>query len=127
MLNSLSQEFGAKASPARQAAMEALRQKADVDAQFADAIKNAGNVVLGHLFLDANRAKYADRNRRGLLQYRLAKRFPRSSRISQARKTSILATRGFKPVARWPKASRPTCRNSRRRGFLRFLQYQSRR
>ena len=60
MLNSLSQEFGAKASPARQAAMEALRQKADVDAQFADAIKNAGNVVLGHLFLDANRAKYAD-------------------------------------------------------------------
>jgi len=60
LLNDLNKEFGPNASPAQQKAMESLRQEADVDAQFTDAIKTAGNVVLGHVFLDADRAKYAD-------------------------------------------------------------------
>ncbi len=60
MLNKLNRDFGAKASPAQKEEVEDLRLQADIDAQFADAIKNAGNVVVGHLFLDADRAKYAD-------------------------------------------------------------------
>ncbi|MGC2110707.1 MAG: adenylate/guanylate cyclase domain-containing protein [Candidatus Korobacteraceae bacterium] len=60
MLSGLKKEFGPKATPAQQKAMEDLRQRADVDAQFANAIKDAGNIVLGHLFLGADRAKYAD-------------------------------------------------------------------
>jgi adenylate cyclase len=47
-------------SPKQKQEVEALRQQADVDAQFADALKDAGNVVLGHVFLDADRARYAD-------------------------------------------------------------------
>jgi adenylate cyclase len=37
-----------------------LEQQSDVDAQFAAALKNAGNVVLGHLFLSADRSKFTD-------------------------------------------------------------------
>lgn len=63
VLRTLKQELGTKATPAQREAIEALQQKADVDAQFAEAIKNAGNVVLGHLFLGADRAKYTDPKR----------------------------------------------------------------
>ena len=37
-----------------------LRTEADQDAQFAAVLKQAGNVVLGHVFLDAQRAQLAD-------------------------------------------------------------------
>ena len=37
-----------------------LEQQSDVDAQFAAALKNAGNVVLGHLFLSPDRSKFTD-------------------------------------------------------------------
>jgi adenylate cyclase len=37
-----------------------LRADIDQDAQFAAAIKQAGNVVLGHVFLDAKHAQFAD-------------------------------------------------------------------
>jgi adenylate cyclase len=60
VLNTLGAEFAKKATPAQQQKIHALQQQVDVDRQFADALKDAGNVVLGHLFLDADRAKYAD-------------------------------------------------------------------
>ena len=60
VLDRMNQEFGAKATPAQRQTMAALRQQADVDAQFANVLQSAGNVVLGHLFLDADRAKFQD-------------------------------------------------------------------
>ena len=40
--------------------IQQLEQQSDVDAQFAAALKDAGNVVLGHLFLSAERSKFSD-------------------------------------------------------------------
>ena len=60
MLGTLRKELGKKADQKLQKDMDLLQKQADVDAQFADALKSAGNVVLGHLFLDADRAKYSD-------------------------------------------------------------------
>ncbi len=40
--------------------LQQLEQQSDVDAQFAGALKDAGNVVLGHLFLSAQRSKFMD-------------------------------------------------------------------
>ena len=40
--------------------VEALRQQADVDTQFADALSDSGNVVLGHLFLMGAPGKATD-------------------------------------------------------------------
>ncbi len=60
MLGKLRQELGTKVDKKVENDIEALQKQADVDAQFADALKGAGNVVLGHLFLDADRAKYYD-------------------------------------------------------------------
>ena len=48
------------ANPLRRQTFEDLWKQADVDTQFAHAIKDAGNVVLGHLFLGPDRAQYAD-------------------------------------------------------------------
>lgn len=45
---------------ALQAKLQQLEQQSDVDAQFAAALKDAGNVVLGHLFLSADRSKFTD-------------------------------------------------------------------
>ncbi|HZP22207.1 MAG TPA: adenylate/guanylate cyclase domain-containing protein, partial [Terriglobales bacterium] len=57
--------------------LEAAAKRADVDAQFADALKDAGNVVLGHLFLDADRARFADpKQAQDYLNIVLFKAFP---------------------------------------------------
>ncbi|MGB8782883.1 MAG: CHASE2 domain-containing protein [Terriglobales bacterium] len=40
--------------------VQQLQEQSDVDAQFAAALKQAGNVVLGHLFLSAERSKFTD-------------------------------------------------------------------
>ncbi len=60
MLARLRQELGINASPQLRKKIERLQQQSDVDAEFSAALKDAGNVVLGHLFLDAERAKSAD-------------------------------------------------------------------
>src|SRR5271167_2050694 len=60
MLDNLRKKLGKKTDKKLQEDIDALQKQADVDTQFADALKSAGNVVLGHLFLDADRAKYAD-------------------------------------------------------------------
>ncbi len=60
MLAALRKELGTRTATKLQEKMEVFQQQADVDAQFADALKNAGNVVLGHDFLEADRAKYWD-------------------------------------------------------------------
>ncbi len=51
---------GMSASPQLLRKIVQLRAETDQDAQFAAAIKQAGNVVLGHVFLDAQRAQLAD-------------------------------------------------------------------
>jgi len=60
MLSKLKQDFAKQTTPKEQQEIQGFWQQADVDAQFATALKQAGNVVLGHLFLDADRAKYQD-------------------------------------------------------------------
>ena len=40
--------------------IQQLQQRSDIDAQFAAALKDAANVVLGHLFLSAERSKFSD-------------------------------------------------------------------
>src|ERR1022692_3166879 len=56
VLSRLRQEAEIKASSGLEKKVEVLQQQADVDAQFAAALKDAGNVVLGHSFLNADRA-----------------------------------------------------------------------
>ncbi len=60
VLKRLRQELGTNTRPDIQSKLEVLQQQADVDAQFAGALKDAGNVVLGHTFLEADRATSSD-------------------------------------------------------------------
>jgi len=60
MLAVLRKQLGKKESAKLKEKMEVFQEQADVDAQFANALKSAGNVVLGHLFLEADRAKFYD-------------------------------------------------------------------
>ena len=60
MLSRLRKDLGTKAGVPVQKELEALQQQSDFDAQFADALRKAGNVVLGHQFLDADRAASSD-------------------------------------------------------------------
>ncbi len=53
VLARLRSEIGASAPAKLQNSVLQLEQRSDVDAQFAAALKDAGNVVLGHLFGDA--------------------------------------------------------------------------
>ena len=58
-LIALQQEVGSS-SPAIQEKIENLKRSSDADAEFAEAIKKSGTVILGHIFLDSERAKSAD-------------------------------------------------------------------
>ncbi len=60
-LERLRGELGNSASPDVSRKIRDLEAASDQDSQFAAAIMKAGNVVLAHLFLDARRAKTADR------------------------------------------------------------------
>jgi adenylate cyclase len=51
---------GGSGNPALIQKIARLRAEADQDAQFAAVLKQSGNVVLGHIFLDAQRAQLAD-------------------------------------------------------------------
>jgi adenylate cyclase len=59
-LRELKGKLGRSASPTVLKQVQALESAGDQDAMFADALKKAGNVVLGHVFLDAAGAKSAD-------------------------------------------------------------------
>src|ERR1700758_951722 len=59
MLAKMKKDFTNPTSKQR-AEIEEFTRQADVDAQFAAELKQAGNVVLGHVFLEADRARYAD-------------------------------------------------------------------
>jgi adenylate cyclase len=56
-LKRLESEIGNQAPPAVVQKVREIEQRSDNDKIFADSIKRAGNVVLGHLFLDPERAK----------------------------------------------------------------------
>ncbi len=58
-LKKLETEF-ATSSPAVVEKIRAIEKSSDNDAILADSMKKAGNVVLGHIFLDAERAKAMD-------------------------------------------------------------------
>ena len=59
-LERLQAELGPSAPPSVLAKIKALESAGDPDAVFADSMKRAGNVILGHLFLDPAAAKNAD-------------------------------------------------------------------
>jgi adenylate cyclase len=59
-LQELQQEVGRTVSPAVLRKMKELEKATDQDALFAASIKKAGNVVLGHIFLDSVRAQTGD-------------------------------------------------------------------
>ena len=63
MLTELKSDFSNRNSPKEKQQLDAFWQRADVDAQFAAELKNAGNVVLGLVFLNADRARFADPKR----------------------------------------------------------------
>lgn len=60
MLGQVQQALGPGTSPALRKQVEHLQQQADVDAQFATALRQSGNVVLGHMFLNGSSNKIAD-------------------------------------------------------------------
>jgi adenylate cyclase len=60
VLAQLRSEIGPSAPANLQNKVQQLAQRSDVDAQFAAALKDAGNVVLGHLFLSEERSKFTD-------------------------------------------------------------------
>jgi adenylate cyclase len=59
-LERLQSELGASAAPAVVNKIKELESASDQDALFAESMKRAGNVVLGHLFLGPEAAKNAD-------------------------------------------------------------------
>ena len=59
-LQELLRELGPSASPAVVQKVKELEKASDQDESFAAALKSSGNIVLGHLFLDAARAKSSD-------------------------------------------------------------------
>ena len=64
-------------TPGQKKLFEEAWKQADVDAQFADTLQGAGNVVLGHLFLEGERAKYTDPEKiKEYLNIILARPFP---------------------------------------------------
>jgi len=60
VLSRLRSEIGRSAPADLQNKIQQLEQQSDVDAQFATALKDAGNAVLGHLFLSAERSQFTD-------------------------------------------------------------------
>jgi adenylate cyclase len=59
-LDHLQASLGASAPPKVDQEIKRLKSESDQDGAFAASLKTAGNVVLGHLFLDSERAKNAD-------------------------------------------------------------------
>ena len=59
-LKKLEAESGPQLTPEVKARIRAIERSSDNDALFAQSIQKAGNVVLGHLFLDASRAGDVD-------------------------------------------------------------------
>jgi hypothetical protein len=59
-LDHLEARLGAGAPPNVDQEIKRLKGESDQDGAFAASLKTAGNVVLGHLFLDNERAKNAD-------------------------------------------------------------------
>ena len=63
MLSQLKSDFVNHGSPKEKQQIDQFWQEADVDSKFAAELKAAGNVVLGLVFLDPDRARFADPKR----------------------------------------------------------------
>ena len=59
-LQQLQEELGATASPSLTAKIKQIQAASDQDTIFANSLKRSGKVVLGHLFLDRERAQASD-------------------------------------------------------------------
>jgi adenylate cyclase len=82
-LNVLNEISKSQPTAKQQELIRDLRRDADVDTQFAGALTNAGNVVLGHVFLDAERAQGTDSKRAAeYFDVIWGKAFPRISPVS---------------------------------------------
>jgi adenylate cyclase len=78
-LTSLKSQF---VSPEQKKLFEEAWKQADVDTQFANTLQDAGNIVLGHLFLEEERAKYTDPKRiEEYLNIILARPFPQVLKV----------------------------------------------
>jgi len=60
-----------------------LKAAGDHDAMFAAALQQSGKVVLGHLFLDRDRAQSSDANGPRNTSHYLAKAFPQELKVSR--------------------------------------------
>jgi adenylate cyclase len=82
VLARLHSEIGPSLPAGLQNKVQQLEQQSDVDAQFAASIKDAGNVVLGHLFLSAERSKFTDPKRaEAYFDIAWAKAFPQILKV----------------------------------------------
>ena len=87
MLSRLRKDLGTKADAHLQKELDVLQQQSDFDAQFADALEKAGNVVLGHEFLDADRAAASDSKlAEEYFNIIWAKAFPQVLKVKSGRK-----------------------------------------
>ena len=85
MLSRLPDELGIKAGSDLKEKIKVLKPKYDFDAQFADALKNAGNVVLGQLFLHADRAASSDPKAADAYSYIVWGAFPNVRKATSGR------------------------------------------
>jgi adenylate cyclase len=89
-LQKLERELKGKSSPAVLAKIRQIERSSDNDAILAESIQRAGNVVLGHIFLDAERAKSIDSKAAADYVYVLSDHpFPQLQRQPENAKFSI--------------------------------------
>jgi adenylate cyclase len=111
VLTRLRSEIGTSAPASLRTRLQQLEQQSDVDAQFAAAIKDAENVVLGHLFLSAERSKFTDpKLAEAYFNIVWAKAFPQVLKVKSSNRDFDLSRawiQGGGPVAAGVEANLP--------------------
>lgn len=111
VLTRLQSEIGASVATDLQKKIQQLRQESDVDARFAAALKEAGNVVLGHLFLSADTAKFSDpKLAEAYFNIAWAKAFPQVLKVKSSNRDFDLGRawiQGGGPIAAGVEANLP--------------------
>jgi adenylate cyclase len=111
VLARLRSEIGPSPPAGLQNKVQQLERQSDVDAQFAASLKDAGNVVLGHLFLSAERSKFTDPKRaEAYFDIAWAKAFPQILKVKSGNQDFDLGrawVQGGGPVAAGVEANLP--------------------
>ena len=115
-LQKLQAEIAPGASPSFLKKIRDLEAASDQDAVFAAALKQSGNVVLGHLFLDEQRARLSDpKKAEEYFNVAWAKAFPQVLKVkSKDGRDFDLGNHGSRTGARSPPGPKPTSQNSRK-------------